>query len=287
MPEEEVMSEEDSIADCPVRLTVKLIGGKYKSVILWNLRQGPRRFSQIQALVPEATGKMITKQLRELEADGLIARKVYPVVPPKTEYSLTDEGWGVMPLIEQMCTWGIRYMDSHGMRVARCARASMEAEMASRSGGELAQRLPDSVVGGGVVAPVPDGEDGGRLLRCRQAELLLDHGRVEVPDPHRAEAELLGLVHHLGGHYRGVDVGEGLAVERPGPGDLGVGNHDQSERRPVEPRGLGDLGERLRGVRDDHPRGLKVLGRGGEPPSFEDGLEVLFAYRLLCVLPEE
>ena len=110
------------MAECPVRVTVKLIGGKYKSVILWNLRLGTKRFSEIQTLVPEATGKMITKQLRELEADGLISRRVYPVVPPKTEYSLTELGLSLMPVIEHMCSWGISYMDAHGMAVADCVR---------------------------------------------------------------------------------------------------------------------------------------------------------------------
>ena len=116
------MDEEEGMAECPVRVTVKLIGGKYKSVILWNLMLGTKRFSEIQTLVPEATGKMITKQLRELEADGLISRRVYPVVPPKTEYSLTELGLSLMPVIEHMCSWGISYMDAHGMAVADCVR---------------------------------------------------------------------------------------------------------------------------------------------------------------------
>ena len=109
-------------AECPVRTTVRLLGGKYKSVIMWGLMDGTKRFSEIQSLVPEATSKMITKQLRELEADGLISRKVYPVVPPKTEYSLTELGLSLMPVIEHMCSWGISYMDAHGMAVADCAR---------------------------------------------------------------------------------------------------------------------------------------------------------------------
>ena len=137
------MDEEDGMAECPVRVTVKLIGGKYKSVILWNLRLGTKRFSEIQALVPEATGKMITKQLRELEADGLISRRVYPVVPPKTEYSLTELGLSLMPVIEHMCSWGISYMDAHGMAVADCARD----RLTSGSARELRHRLPVAVVG--------------------------------------------------------------------------------------------------------------------------------------------
>ena len=118
------MSEvkEVSEAECPVRTTVRLLGGKYKSVVLWCLRDGKKRFSEIQAMVPEATGKMLTKQLRELEADGLIERRVYPVVPPKTEYSLTEFGRSAIPLIMDMSEWGIAYLEREGIPVADCAR---------------------------------------------------------------------------------------------------------------------------------------------------------------------
>ena len=109
-------------AECPVRTTVRLLGGKYKSVIMWGLMDGTKRFSEIQALVPEATSKMITKQLRELEADGLISRKVYPVVPPRTEYSLTEFGMTAIPLIRHMSEWGISFLEREGLPVADCAR---------------------------------------------------------------------------------------------------------------------------------------------------------------------
>ena len=101
----------DFEAECPVRATVRLLGGKYKSVVIWSLRNGKKRFSEIQAMIPEATGKMLTKQLRELEADGLIERKVYPVVPPKTEYSLTEFGETAIPLIMDMsrCVSGMTF----------------------------------------------------------------------------------------------------------------------------------------------------------------------------------
>lgn len=99
---------------CPVRTTLRLLGGKHKAVILWYLSEGPLRFSEIQARVPEATGKMITKQLRELEADGLIDRKVYPVVPPKTEYSLTEFGRTAVPLVDHMAKWGSDYIGKKG-----------------------------------------------------------------------------------------------------------------------------------------------------------------------------
>ena len=105
----------DFEAECPVRATVRLLGGK-------SLRNGKKRFSEIQAMIPEATGKMLTKQLRELEADGLIERKVYPVVPPKTEYSLTEFGETAIPLIMDMSRWGSIYLEREGIPVSDCVR---------------------------------------------------------------------------------------------------------------------------------------------------------------------
>lgn len=95
---------------CPVEATVQLIGGKYKAVILWHLRADILRFNQLQKLIPKATPKMLTQQLRELEHDKLITRTVYPVVPPKTEYSLTDFGRTIIPILDAMCSWGNDYL---------------------------------------------------------------------------------------------------------------------------------------------------------------------------------
>lgn len=91
---------------CPVSATLKLIGGKYKALILWHLVGETLRFSQLKRLVAGATPKMLTQQLRELEADGLVTRKVYPVVPPKVEYSLTEKGASLQPILEAMYSWG-------------------------------------------------------------------------------------------------------------------------------------------------------------------------------------
>lgn len=97
--------------NCPVEATVKLMGGKYKSVILWNLADGKLRYSEIHRLIPSATDKVLTQQLKEMEKDGLILREVYPQVPPKTEYSLTDFGRTLMPVLNAMCNWGKDYLD--------------------------------------------------------------------------------------------------------------------------------------------------------------------------------
>lgn len=97
---------------CPVEATLQQIGGKYKSVILWHLKDKTLRFSELQRLIPNATPKMLTQQLRELERSSLINRTVYPVVPPKTEYSLTEFGLTVIPVLDAMCRWGTEYLEN-------------------------------------------------------------------------------------------------------------------------------------------------------------------------------
>ena len=95
---------------CPVGVTLDLIGGKYKALILWHLAEGVLRFSELRKVVPNATPKMLTQQLRELEADQLIHREVYPVIPPKVEYSLTDLGRSLMPILVAIRDWGANYL---------------------------------------------------------------------------------------------------------------------------------------------------------------------------------
>ena len=97
--------------NCPVEATISQIGGKYKAIILYHLIEDEiLRFSQLQKYLSKATPKMLSQQLRELENDGLIKRKVYPVVPPKTEYSLTKRGKTLSPVIMEICQWGRTYM---------------------------------------------------------------------------------------------------------------------------------------------------------------------------------
>ena len=96
---------------CPVEATIQLIGGKYKAVILWHLMNQTLRYNEIHKRIPNATDKMLAQQLRELEKDGLINRTVYPVVPPKTEYSLTDFGQTLAPILDAMCDWGTNYLN--------------------------------------------------------------------------------------------------------------------------------------------------------------------------------
>ena len=101
--------------NCPVETTLSLIGGKYKALILWHLSQGTQRFSQLRTKIENATPKMLTQQLRELESQQLIHRKVYPVVPPKVEYSLTELGESLMPVLVAMREWGAENLSANNI----------------------------------------------------------------------------------------------------------------------------------------------------------------------------
>ena len=95
---------------CPVEATLELIGGKYKALILWHLSEGTLRFSELKKVISGATPKMLTQQLRELEAQKLVHREVFPIIPPKVEYSLTDLGQSLMPILVAMRDWGAGYL---------------------------------------------------------------------------------------------------------------------------------------------------------------------------------
>ena len=101
--------------NCPVEATLDLIGGKYKALILWHLSEGKLRFSELRKVITTATPKMLTQQLRELESQRLIHREVFPVVPPKVEYSLTELGRSLMPILVAMRDWGADYMRSKNL----------------------------------------------------------------------------------------------------------------------------------------------------------------------------
>jgi len=97
---------------CPVETTLEMIGGKYKALILWHLSEGKLRFSELKKSLSNATAKMLTQQLRELETDKLVHREVYPVIPPKVEYSLTETGKSLIPVLMSMRDWGAGYLRS-------------------------------------------------------------------------------------------------------------------------------------------------------------------------------
>ena len=101
--------------NCPVAATLDLIGGKYKALILWHLADKKLRFSELRKELQNATPKMLTQQLRELEAQKLIQREVFAVVPPKVEYSLTELGRSLMPILVAMRDWGSSYLREHAL----------------------------------------------------------------------------------------------------------------------------------------------------------------------------
>lgn len=101
---------------CAVEGAINLIDGKWKCVVLWHLlNDGTLRFNELRRKIPGVTQRMLTKQLRELEKDGLITRKIYPVIPPKVEYSLTDMGRGLSPILTALRDWGAAHMDIYSM----------------------------------------------------------------------------------------------------------------------------------------------------------------------------
>jgi DNA-binding HxlR family transcriptional regulator len=96
--------------NCEKELTLAVIGGKWKLIILWHLGlEGTKRFSELKKMIPHITQKMLTNQLRELEEDLLVERKVYAEVPPRVEYSLSEYGSTLMPVLRLMYDWGKRY----------------------------------------------------------------------------------------------------------------------------------------------------------------------------------
>jgi len=100
---------------CPVEAALNVIGGKWKSIILYHLLEKTMRFNELKRLMPGITQRMLTKQLRELEAEQLISRKVYPVVPPKVEYSMTAYGETLAPIIHALRDWGIKHMEKQAI----------------------------------------------------------------------------------------------------------------------------------------------------------------------------
>lgn len=103
---------------CPVEATLDMIGGKWKGVILFRLLEGKKRFGELRKLLPKVTQRTLTQQLRELEADGLVSRKIFAEVPPRVEYTLTQLGQSLKPVLVDLKDWGEDNVIASGRRRA-------------------------------------------------------------------------------------------------------------------------------------------------------------------------
>lgn len=117
----------DPKSGCAVEVTLSVIGGLWKPIILFHLLEKKLRFMQIARRVPNATQRMLTLQLRELEADGVIVRHVYPQVPPKVEYELTDFGRSLAPVLITLRDWGEAYQREYGLDATQAVCTPAEA----------------------------------------------------------------------------------------------------------------------------------------------------------------
>lgn len=104
--------------NCPVKATMDIIGGKWKPIILYYLKEGTQRFGELQRLIPHITKKMLTQQLRELEKNEIIKRKVYHQVPPKVEYSLAEYGKSLKPALELLADWGTAHQKKQSKKTS-------------------------------------------------------------------------------------------------------------------------------------------------------------------------
>lgn len=224
-------SQQAQVVYCPVEMSLSLLGGKYKALILWKLLEcGTLRFLQLRRLIPKATAKILTQQLRELEEHGLVRRTVYPVVPPKVEYSLTDLGITIQPLLEAMYDWGSRYLlhlghpincsmsllhselpkiDAKVHSESNCNAKSMQAVQDARGAGtefvQAAQGTSEEsvasihLVNNSTAAMVSDGEDSKANLASSAS--------ISKADSRDSEH----FVHDFGQHFYGL--GDSVHVE--------------------------------------------------------------------------
>jgi len=94
-----------SVEECPITATIDVIGGKWKPPIIWLLLKGPMRFGELHKTIPGMALKVLSRQLKELEADGIVLRHAYPEVPPRVDYALTAKGESLRPIMLQLSDW--------------------------------------------------------------------------------------------------------------------------------------------------------------------------------------
>ena len=106
-------TESSDFSSCPVNTAIEVIGGKWKVIILYQLRGKTLRFGELKKIIPKITQKMLSQQLRELEKNKLVVRKVYAEVPPKVEYTSTELAEKLNPALDMLCQWGGEYQKVH------------------------------------------------------------------------------------------------------------------------------------------------------------------------------
>lgn len=129
--EKTVFSYDEKKIKCPVTAALEVIGGKWKPIILYILSEEPHRFGEIRKRIPKISQKMLTQMLRDLEKDQLVKRKVFRSIPPKVEYSLTDQGRCLGPIIDQVYEWGIKFCieDQAGSKDRKMDRSEITSEI--------------------------------------------------------------------------------------------------------------------------------------------------------------
>ena len=103
------LNKNNSLSECPVTYTLAKIGGRWKAIIIYNLLSGVKRYSELKKLIPAITEKMLIQHLKELESDNLVQRKIISTIPAHVEYSLTELGLELSPILNAMCVWGLKH----------------------------------------------------------------------------------------------------------------------------------------------------------------------------------
>ena len=106
LTEKIVEKKVNTVCDCPITASISIVGGKWKPIIIWILIDGPKRFGELHKTIPGIALKVLSRHLKELEADGIITRKVYAQIPPKVEYTLTEKGRSLNDVMELLAEWG-------------------------------------------------------------------------------------------------------------------------------------------------------------------------------------
>ena len=116
--EEKVVLLRDGKFHCAMDVTMRFIGGKWKTVVLWYLRKDKKRFGELKKLIPDITEKMLSLQLKTLEEDGIVKRTIFAEVPPRVEYEMTDLGRTLIPMLEEIALWGRTLGEKEGEMMA-------------------------------------------------------------------------------------------------------------------------------------------------------------------------